>query len=181
MSRCTHLGLCSWLWIWLSAVVLGQTPEAPTPAKPGEPAQQESKAEKSLAARLAEKLVRVPDWITLSAEQNQKLAVLRKECGRMLLALVAAVDSTITPEQKQAAATARKEALAADKEPAEVERLTQAALRLTAQQIAAREKVSAQQAALRTEVINKLRQLLTPEQLAELEQRQTPAANEDKR
>ncbi len=125
--------------------------------------------------RLVEKLIRLPDGLTLSEEQQTGLESLRKAYGPRLLAVLKAMSDVITPEQKQAAATARAAAIADGKEPAEVDLISQSALGLTAAQRAARQKVAIEQAALRTEVVEKLRNLLTPEQRAEVERRKKEA------
>ncbi len=141
------------------------------PDQPGEAKPDPAAAARQSFTQLVERMIRVPDGIELSAEQQQRLAALRKEYAPRLMAALKAQSDVLKPEQKQAAATAQKEALAAGKEPAEVARLVQAALNLTDEQRAARQKVATQQAALRAEVFQKLEALLTPEQKAELERR----------
>lgn len=156
------------LWLTLASAHAQDKPQT-TETTPSQT--QPSAAAAANVKRLVEKLIRFPDGLTLSEEQNAALESLRKQYGPRVLAALKAMSDVVTPEQKQAAATARAAAIAEGKEPAEVERLSQAALNLTAAQQAARQKVAIEQAALRTEVVEKLRNLLTPEQRAEVERR----------
>ena len=112
----------------------------------------------------AERMERMLEGLTLTAEQKAKLEPIGKEFGPKLTEAIAKQDALLTPEQKKARAEAGKAAREAGKKGKEMMEAIDAALKLPDDQKAkfndARKAVGELDKALRAKVI----EVLTPEQ-----------------
>ena len=164
-------GLMLALGVWTCSGLHAQQQAAPSagddPAADNTPADDAPKP-RSAATILIERLIRLPDGIKLSPEQQASVSQIRKEEGPKLLALVKRLNNSITPEQKQAAADARKRGLAEGLEGEKLEQAIAAAVPLTGQQKAERARIEAAWQQLQKQILKRLEALLTPAQKAEL-------------
>jgi|GEM_PF-2166026 len=128
---------------------------------------------------LIARLIRLPDGLVLTPEQELAIAQMRREEGPKLVELMKRLNDTTTPQQKQAAADTRKQAIAAGLTGEALEQAIAAAVQLTPEQKAAREKLSEEWQEMQLKVLLKLDALLTAPQRAELEKREKEAL-EDK-
>jgi Spy/CpxP family protein refolding chaperone len=111
--------------------------------------------------------------LNLSADQQAKVAELKKEYGPKFKEIWEAKKAILTPEQKKArdeAISAAKAAKAEGKKPGNVRKAIAAAVNLSPEQQAKMAKLDKAAAELRTEVRTKVLAVLTPEQVAQLKE-----------
>jgi len=133
----------------------------------------------SPSAVLITRLIRLPEGLAITPAQEAAIAQIRREEGPKLVELLKRLNDTTTPQQKQAAADARKQALAAGLTGEALEQAIAAAVQLTPEQIAERERIDEEWQAFQLKVLLRLESILTAEQRAELEKREKDAL-EDK-
>ena len=109
--------------------------------------------------------------LNLTADQQAKIAELKKEYGPKFKEIRQAKEAVLTPAQKQArdnVISAARAAKAAGKKPGNVRKAIAAAVNLTAEQQAKMAKLDKAAKELRAEVRTKVLSILTPEQVAQL-------------
>jgi hypothetical protein len=114
-----------------------------------------------------QRIDKITAGLTLTDAQKKSLTALKKEYGPKLTAAIKQCDVT-TPEQKKAAAEARKEAKAAGKKGKEVQQAVDAAVKLTAEQKTKMADTHKKVGCLDKELKQKVLALLTPEQKDQL-------------
>lgn len=126
------------------------------------------------------KAFELPPEITLSTEQKDKLAAIKKELGPKLDEALKKQDDILTDEQKAARKAANKAAKDAGKKGKEAKAEVDAAMKLTEEQktkmAAAQQDVQAVQRQIRDAISG----ILTDEQKAKLPQPKTKKKKDDK-
>ena len=125
--------------------------------------------------------VQLPKEITLSDEQKTKVAELEKEYGPKMKELREKLDKTLTEEQKKARQEVTKEAREKGKDGKKGKELAQAvkdAMKLTEEKQKEYDETDKKIVALRQEILEKVKPLLTDDQKEKLPQR--PAAKKAK-
>jgi Skp family chaperone for outer membrane proteins len=112
----------------------------------------------------------LPPSITLSAEQQEKLAALKKELVPKLTEANKKLAENLTDEQKKARREAAQAARQAGKKGKELQQAVEEAMKLTPEQQAAMTKARKELASVTQEVRTAVRNLLTDEQRAQLPQ-----------
>jgi Spy/CpxP family protein refolding chaperone len=115
-----------------------------------------------------ELFARMLKGIDLSDEQKGKIEELKKEYAPKFKDAWQTTDAVLTDEQKQARTEAMKAARAAGKKGPEVREDIQAAMKLTGEQKAKLQAAREAGQALRKEAMDKVKAILTPEQLEKL-------------
>lgn len=144
---------------------------------------QDAKAKKNKpnAARKEQPAVQLPKEITLTDEQKTKVAELEKEFAPKMKELREKLDKVMTDEQKKARLDVMKEAREKGKEGRKGKELQQAikdAMKLSEEQQKSYDETDKKITALRQEILEKVKPLLTDDQKAKLPQR--PAAKKPK-
>ncbi|MFM9960620.1 MAG: hypothetical protein ACKV2Q_05285 [Planctomycetaceae bacterium] len=132
----------------------------------------DAKAKKN--ARKEPPVVQLPKDITLTDEQKTKVAALEKEYAPKMKELHEKLDKVITEEQKKARLEVTKEQRGKGKEGKRGKELAQAvkdAMKLTDEQQKKYDETEKQITALRHEILEKVKPLLTDEQKAKLPKR----------
>lgn len=139
---------------------------------------EDAKAKKNKPnARKEQPAVQLPKDITLTDEQKTKVAELEKEFAPKMKELREKLDKVMTEEQKKARLEVMKEAREKAKDGKKGKELAQAikdAMKLTEEQQKSYDETDKKIVALRQEILEKVKPLLTDEQKAKLPQR--PAA-----
>jgi succinate dehydrogenase/fumarate reductase flavoprotein subunit len=145
---------------------------------------QDARAKKNKPAARNKELpaVQLPKDITLTDEQKTKVAELEKEYGPKMKELREKLDKTMTDEQKKARQEVLKEAREKGKEGKKGKELHQAindAMKLTEEQQKKYDETDKQIVALRQEILEKVKPILTDEQKEKLPKRpeRNPARN----
>lgn len=132
-------------------------------------AQKGAKQQERAAKRAADNpIFQVPKKITLSAEQQAKLQAIKDEYAPKLAAITAKQNEILTPEQRKARAEVTKANREAKKTGKQAQEAVAAALKLTDEQQQKWTATQKDMQALRKEIEQKKRALLTPEQQAML-------------
>ncbi len=147
---------------------------------------QDAKAKKNKpnAARKEQPAVQLPKEITLTDEQKTKVAELEKEYGPKMKELREKLDKTLTEEQKKARQEVTKEAREKGKEGKKGKELAQAvkdAMKLTEDKQKEYDETDKKIVALRQEILEKVKPLLTDEQKEKLPQRPTAKKPKEKK
>jgi Spy/CpxP family protein refolding chaperone len=108
------------------------------------------------------------DKLTLTDDQKTKVADLQKEFAPKVDGLLKKQLSVVTDEQHKAAHEAEKEAKAAGKSGKEIHEAGAAALKLTDEQKTQMADIQKELQPFRLEALEKLKQILTPDQFAQL-------------
>lgn len=143
---------------------------------------EDAKAKKKANARKEQPAVQLPKDITLTDEQKTKVAALEKEFAPKMKELREKLDKVITEEQKKARLEVMKEAREKGKEGKKGKELAQAikdAMKLTEEQQKKYDETEKQIVALRHEILEKVKPLLTDDQKAKLPKR--PEARKKKK
>ncbi len=125
-------------------------------------------------ARKEQPAVQLPKEVTLTDEQKTKVAELEKEYAPKMKELREKLDKVMTEEQKKARLDVMKEAREKGKEGRKGKELQQAikdAMKLTEEQQKSYDETDKKIVALRQEILEKVKPLLTDEQKAKLPQR----------
>lgn len=125
-------------------------------------------------ARKEQPAVQLPKDITLTDEQKTKVAELEKEYAPKMKELREKLDKVMTEEQKKARQDVMKEAREKGKEGRKGKELQQAikdAMKLTEEQQKSYDEADKKVTALRLEILEKVKPLLTDEQKAKLPKR----------
>ena len=128
-------------------------------------------------ARKEQPAVQLPKDITLTDEQKTKVAELEKEYAPKMKELREKLDKVMTEEQKKARLEVMKEAREKGKDGKKRKELAQAikdAMKLTEEQQKNYDEADKKVAALRLEILEKVKPLLTDEQKAKLPKRPEP-------
>lgn len=138
---------------------------------------QDAKAKKNRPARKEPPAVQLPKDITLTDEQKTKVAELEKEYALKMKELREKLDKVLTEEQKQARLNVMKEAREKAKDSKDARRgkeLQQAikdAMKLSEEQQKKYDEADKQIVALRQEILEKVKPILTDEQKEKLPKR----------
>ena len=118
----------------------------------------------------AQRVERMTEGLTVTAEQKTKFGDLCKEFGPKLMDVMKKVD-VLTPEQKTSQREAMKAAKDAGKTGKELREAVQAAVKLTDDQKAKQVETRKEMGALEKELREKVMAVLTPEQKDELKKK----------
>lgn len=135
-------------------------------------------------ARKEQPAVQLPKEITLTDEQKTKVAELEKEYAPKMKELREKLDKTMTEEQKKARLEVMKEAREKGKEGRKGKELQQAikdAMKLSEEQQKSYDEADKKLIALRQEILEKVKPLLTDEQKAKLPQRPERKKGKDRK
>lgn len=160
----------------LSLTVLLLSPALAEDAKP--------KKNKPNAARKEQPAVQLPKEITLTDEQKTKVAELEKEYAPKMKELREKLDKVMTEEQKKARLEVMKEAREKGKEGRKGKELQQAikdAMKLSDEQQKSYDETDKKIVALRQEILEKVKPLLTDEQKEKLPKRPTAKKPKEKK
>jgi DNA-binding MarR family transcriptional regulator len=113
----------------------------------------------------------LPKEIELTAEQNEKVAALKKEYTPKLTELSAKVNAVLTDEQKKARQEASKKAKDDGKKGKEAKAAVDEALKLTPEQKKQMDELQPKLQAMQNEVREKVTSLLTDDQKSKLPKR----------
>jgi hypothetical protein len=129
---------------------------------------QNEKGKKKAEPGANAQVFRLPEDVTLTAEQQEKLNALKKEWGPKIAELQGKVNALLTPDQRKARDEATKKA-AADKVQGKARQtLIDDATQLTAEQKPAWDKLQKELNDLNASVRAKLGEILTEEQKAKI-------------
>lgn len=132
-------------------------------------AQAQEKAKKKDRPNAAvEAAFALPKEIELTAEQNEKVAALKKEYTPKLTELSQKINDILTAEQKKARQEASKKAKDDGKKGREAKAAVDEAMKLTAEQKKQMDELQPKLQAMQTEVREKVTALLTDDQKAKL-------------
>jgi Spy/CpxP family protein refolding chaperone len=132
-------------------------------ASPVFAAQKKEKVKKEPPCPAAQRVDKLLEGLTLTAEQQTKLGEIKKEFGPKLMEALKAAD-VLTPEQKKVAAEAAKAAKAAGKKGKELGEAVAAAVKLTDDQKAKQAEAKKQVGELEKQLREKTVAVLSPEQ-----------------
>lgn len=136
---------------------------------------QETKAQKKRPnARKEPPAIQLPKEITLTEEQKAKVAELEKEYGPKMKELREKLDKVMTDEQKKARQAVLKEAREQGKDGKkgkELQKAVKDAMKLSDEQQKQYDEIDKQLVALRQEILEKVKPILTDEQKAKLPKR----------
>ena len=139
---------------------------------------EDAKAKKNRPnARKEQPAVQLPKDITLTDEQKTKVAEIEKEFAPKMKDLREKLDKVMTEEQKKARLEVMKEHREKGKDGKKGKELAQAlkdAMKLSEEQQKSYDEVDKQITALRHEILEKVKPLLTDEQQAKLPKRPEP-------
>ena len=126
---------------------------------------------KGPADPMAQRIQRMTEGLTLTAEQKAKIDAIAKEMAPKLEPLTKKLADILTPEQKKAQAEASKAARDANKTAGEAFAAGAAAAQLTDEQKAKQKQLREEMAPLEKELREKVMAVLTPEQKQQVEKK----------
>ena len=128
-----------------------------------------------------DKVFQLPPTITLSAEQSAKIEQLKEEFRPKIAEADRAVDGVMSPDRKKAVAAAMKEAKAAGTPAKEARKTAMAAANLSQEEQDRLKAAQQQRRQVQQTVRKRMREILTPEQLAQLPEPKRKAAGKGKK
>ena len=134
-------------------------------------ADSKKKAEKKAPPNpAAERIKRMTEGLTLTAEEKTKLDAIAKECCPMFVDAGKKLMDVLTPEQKKARGEAAKAAKAAGKKGKEFNTAVDSAATLTDEQKAKQADLRKEMSAMEKDLREKVMAVLTPEQKDQLKE-----------
>jgi len=153
-------------WNCLLSVALSAFLLAPSLAEDTKPKKERPKA----ASRKEQPAVQLPKGIELNDEQKKKVAEIEKEFAAKVKEAREKLDKALTEEQLKARQTVLKEARTSGKNRKELQQAVNDSMKLSAEQQKQYDEANKNLAALRQEILEKVKPILTDDQKAKLPQ-----------